>query len=73
MFKVFLRKKIRYEDIRKRTKVIDIAYRISKLKWRQWAGYVCSQTYPGVEIASWQTQRDLRSPLAWWAYDLRKV
>ncbi|KAJ0183997.1 hypothetical protein K1T71_000420 [Dendrolimus kikuchii] len=31
------------EDIRKRTKVTDIARKISKLKW-QWAGHVCRKT-----------------------------
>ncbi|KAJ0184012.1 hypothetical protein K1T71_000435 [Dendrolimus kikuchii] len=35
--------KIRNEDIRKRTKVTDIARKISKLKW-QWAGHICRRT-----------------------------
>lgn len=37
MLGVSLRDKSRNEEIRQRTKVIDIAERINKLKW-QWAG-----------------------------------
>ncbi|KAJ0181356.1 hypothetical protein K1T71_003441 [Dendrolimus kikuchii] len=43
MLGVSLMDKIRNEDIRKRTKVTDIARKISKLKW-QWAGHVCRRT-----------------------------
>jgi hypothetical protein len=43
MFGVFLRDRIRNELIRQRTKVTDIAHRISTLKW-QWAGYISRQT-----------------------------
>ncbi|CAG9122988.1 unnamed protein product [Plutella xylostella] len=34
---------IRNEEIRRRTKVTDIAYRVSKLKW-QWAGHIARRT-----------------------------
>ena len=39
MLGVSLKDRIRNEYIRQRTKVIDIAQRISKLKW-QWAGHI---------------------------------
>ena len=39
MLGVSLRDRIRNEEIRRRTKVTDIAHRISKLKW-QWAGHI---------------------------------
>ena len=40
---VSLADNIRNEVICKRTKIIDIARRISKLKW-QWAGHICRRT-----------------------------
>ncbi|CAH2087168.1 unnamed protein product [Euphydryas editha] len=41
MLGVSLKDKIRNEIFRERTKVTDIARRVSKLKW-QWAGHVTS-------------------------------
>ncbi|CAH2238501.1 jg5682 [Pararge aegeria aegeria] len=38
-----LRDRIRNDEIRRRTKVTNIAQRISKLQW-QWAGDVCRRT-----------------------------
>ena len=43
MFGVFLRDKLRNEDIRSRTRVTNMAHRISKLKW-QWAGHIVRRT-----------------------------
>ncbi|CAH2229251.1 jg18827 [Pararge aegeria aegeria] len=43
MLGVSLRDRIRNDEICRRTKVTDIAQRISKLKW-QWAGHVCRRT-----------------------------
>ncbi|RVE40575.1 hypothetical protein evm_014776 [Chilo suppressalis] len=43
MLGVSLKDRIRNEVIRQRTRVIDIAHRISKLKW-QWAGHICRRT-----------------------------
>jgi hypothetical protein len=40
---VSLRDRIRNYEIRKRTKVIDIARRIADLKW-QWSGYIVRRT-----------------------------
>ncbi|CAH2241350.1 jg15550 [Pararge aegeria aegeria] len=50
MLGISLRDKIRNEVIRQRTKVTDIAFRVSILKW-QWAGHVCRRTV-GVERSS---------------------
>jgi hypothetical protein len=43
MLGVSLRDRIRNQVIRQRTKVIDIAHRISILKW-QWAGHISRRT-----------------------------
>ncbi|CAH2236617.1 jg16456 [Pararge aegeria aegeria] len=43
MLRVSLRDQIRNEEIRGRTIVTDIAYRVAKLKW-QWAGDIARRT-----------------------------
>jgi hypothetical protein len=43
MLGVSLRDRIRNDDIRKRTKVTDIAPRIADLKW-QWIGHIARRT-----------------------------
>ncbi|CAH2244011.1 jg2521 [Pararge aegeria aegeria] len=43
MLGVSLRDQIRHEEIRRRTRVTDIAQRVAKLK-RQWAGYIARKT-----------------------------
>ncbi|KAL0819971.1 hypothetical protein ABMA28_007968 [Loxostege sticticalis] len=43
MLGVSLRDRIRNEEIRRRTKVTDIARRIANLKW-QWAGHIARRT-----------------------------
>ncbi|CAH2251949.1 jg13826 [Pararge aegeria aegeria] len=43
MLGVYLRDQIRNEEIRKRTRVTDIAQRVAKLKW-QWAGQLARRT-----------------------------
>jgi hypothetical protein len=43
MLEVSLRDRIRNDEIRKRTKVTDIARRIADLKW-QWAGHIAMRT-----------------------------
>ncbi|CAH2240827.1 jg13456 [Pararge aegeria aegeria] len=50
-----LRDRIRNDEIRRRTKVTDIAQRISKLKW-QWAGHVCRRTdgHWGRRVLEWR-------------------
>ena len=46
MLGVSLRDRIRNDEIRRRTKVTDIAQRIACLKW-QWAGYIARRTDRG--------------------------
>jgi hypothetical protein len=43
VFGISLRDRIRNQVIRHRTKVTDIAHRISMLKW-QWAGHISRRT-----------------------------
>ncbi|CAH2217516.1 jg340 [Pararge aegeria aegeria] len=43
MLEVSLRDQIRNEEIRRRTKVTDIAQRVAKLKW-QWVGHIVRRT-----------------------------
>ncbi|CAH2208160.1 jg21834 [Pararge aegeria aegeria] len=43
MLGVSLRDQIRNEEIRRRTRVTDIAQRVAKLKW-QWAGNIARRT-----------------------------
>ncbi|CAH2236091.1 jg4788 [Pararge aegeria aegeria] len=43
MLVVFLRDQIRNEEIRRRTRVTDIAQRVAKLKWK-WAGHIARRT-----------------------------
>lgn len=77
MLGVSLRDRIRNEVIRQRTKVIDIAYRISKLKW-QWAGHISRRTDNrwGKRVLEWRPRLGKRSvgrPQARWSDDLRKT
>ncbi|XP_046976516.1 uncharacterized protein LOC124542632 [Vanessa cardui] len=77
MLGVSLRDRIRNEAIRQRTKVIDIAHRISKLKW-QWAGHICRRTDNrwGKRVLEWRPRLGKRSvgrPGARWSDDLRKT
>ncbi|CAH2226578.1 jg22340, partial [Pararge aegeria aegeria] len=60
MFGVSLRDRIRNDEIRRRTKVTDIAQRISKLKW-QWAGHVCLRTDGrlGRRVLEWRPRIDI--------------
>ncbi|CAH2238493.1 jg5674 [Pararge aegeria aegeria] len=43
MLGVSLRDQIRNEEIRRRTRVIDIAQQVAKLKWN-WAGHIARRT-----------------------------
>lgn len=77
MLGVSLRDRIRNEVIRQRTKVIDIAHRISKLKW-QWAGHICRRTDNrwGKRVLEWRPRLGKRSvgrPQARWSDDLRRT
>jgi hypothetical protein len=75
MLGVSLKDRIRNEYIRQRTKVIDIAQRISKLKW-QWAGHISRRTDNrwGKRVLEWRPRLGKRSvgrPPARWDDDLR--
>ncbi|KAJ8705153.1 hypothetical protein PYW07_010980 [Mythimna separata] len=63
-------------DIRKRTKVTDIARRIAKLKW-QWAGHIASRTDGrwGRKVLEWRPRtgrRSVRRPPTRWTDDLAR-
>ncbi|CAH2233307.1 jg6231 [Pararge aegeria aegeria] len=55
MLGVSLRDQIRNEEIRRRTRVTDIAQRVAKLKW-QWAGYIARRTDGrwGLKVLEWR-------------------
>ncbi|CAH2235385.1 jg5953 [Pararge aegeria aegeria] len=77
MLGISLRDKIRNEVIRQRTKVTDIAFRVSVLKW-QWAGHVCRRTDGrwSRKVLEWRPRVGKRSvgrPPTRWSDDLRKV
>ncbi|CAH2237929.1 jg18732 [Pararge aegeria aegeria] len=77
MMGVSLQARIRNDDIRKRTKVTDIAHRISKLNW-QWAGHVCRRTdgHWGRRVLEWRPRigkRIVGRPPARWTDDLKNV
>jgi hypothetical protein len=62
MLEVSLRNRIRNQVIRQRTKVTDIAHRISKLKW-QWAGHISRRTDNrwGKRVLEWRPRLGKRS------------
>ena len=77
MLGVSLRDRIRNEDIRKRTKVTDVARRIAKLKW-QWAGHIARRTDGrwGRKVLEWRPRTGRRCvgrPPTRWTDDLVKV
>ncbi|CAG9131832.1 unnamed protein product [Plutella xylostella] len=68
---------IRNEEIRRRTKVTDIAKRISTLKW-QWAGHVARRADDrwSRKVLEWRPRvgkRRVGRPPTRWSDDLRKV
>jgi hypothetical protein len=76
MVGVSLRDRIRNQVIRQRTKVTDIAHRISMRKW-QWAGHISRRTNRwGKRILEWRPHLGKRSvgrPQARWIDDLRRT
>ena len=77
MLGVSLRDKIRNEDIRRRTKVTDIAFRVCRLKW-QWAGHIARRTDNrwGRKVLEWRPRIGKRSvgrPPTRWTDDIVKV
>jgi hypothetical protein len=59
---ISLRDRIRNDEIRKRTKVTDIARRIADLKW-QWAGHIARRTDSrwGGKVLEWRPRTGRRS------------
>ncbi|CAH2232469.1 jg19402 [Pararge aegeria aegeria] len=57
-----LRNKIRNVEIRRRTRVTDIAQRVAKLKW-QWAGHIFRRRDGrlGPKVLEWQPRNGKRS------------
>ncbi|CAH2266686.1 jg19836 [Pararge aegeria aegeria] len=77
MLGVSLRDQIRNEEIRRRTRVTDIAQRVAKLKW-QWAGHVARRTDGrwGLKVLEWRPRTGKRSvgrPPTRWTDDIRRV
>ncbi|CAH2268394.1 jg15848 [Pararge aegeria aegeria] len=77
MLGVSLRDQIRNEEIRRRTRVTNIAQRDAKLKW-QWAGHIARRTDGrwGLKVLEWRPRTSKRSvvwPPTRWADDLRRV
>ncbi|CAH2240412.1 jg3820 [Pararge aegeria aegeria] len=62
MLGVTLRDQIRIVEIRRRTKVTDIAQRVAKLKW-QWAGQIVRRKGGrwGPKVLGWQPRTGKRS------------
>jgi hypothetical protein len=77
MLGVSLRDRIQSQLIRQRSKVTDIAYRISVLKW-QWAGPISRKTHNrwGKRVLEWRPRLNKCSvgrPQARWSDDLRRT
>ncbi|XP_072938827.1 uncharacterized protein [Epargyreus clarus] len=77
MLGISLRDRIRNEEIRRRTKVTDIALKISKLKW-QWAGHIVRRTDNrwGRKVLEWRPRLGKRStgrPPTRWTDDLKRT
>jgi hypothetical protein len=77
MLGVSLRDRIRNQMIRQRTKVSDIAHRISILKW-QWAGHISRKTDNrwGKRVLEWRPRlgkRRVGRTQARWSDDLRRT
>ena len=77
MLGISLRDRIRNDEIRRRTKVVDIAQRISKLKW-QWAGHIARRTDGrwGRKVLEWRPhigKRSVGRPATRWTDDLIQV
>ncbi|CAH2226444.1 jg17684 [Pararge aegeria aegeria] len=74
---VSLRDQIRNEEIRRRTRVSDIAQRVAKLKW-QLAGHIARRTDGrwGLKMLEWRPRTSKRSvgrPPTRWIDDIRRV
>ncbi|CAH2238579.1 jg17165 [Pararge aegeria aegeria] len=66
MLGVSLRDQIRNEEIRRRTRVTEIAQRVAKLKW-QWAGHIVRRKDGrwDPKVLEWQPLHCARHGLSW--------
>ncbi|CAH2249803.1 jg6087 [Pararge aegeria aegeria] len=74
MLGVSLRDRIRNVEIRRRTRVTDIAQRVANLKW-QWAGHIVRRKDGrwGPKVLEWQPRTGKRSVGRWWTDDIKRV
>ncbi|CAH2245094.1 jg15932 [Pararge aegeria aegeria] len=77
MLGLSLRDQIRNEEIRRRTRVTDIAQRVAKLKWK-WAGHIARRTDGRwvSEKLEWRPRTGKRSvgrPPTRWTYEVKRV
>ncbi|CAH2243094.1 jg14115 [Pararge aegeria aegeria] len=77
MLGVSLRDQIRNVEIRRRTRVTDIAQRVAKLKW-QWAGHIVRRKTRrwGPKVLEWQPRTGKRSvgrPPTRWTDVIKRV
>ncbi|CAH2216181.1 jg23173 [Pararge aegeria aegeria] len=77
MLLVSLRDQIRNVEIRRRTRVTDIAQRVAKLKW-QWAGHIVRRRGGrwGHKVLEWQPRtgkRNVGRPPTRWTDDIRRA
>ncbi|CAH2229220.1 jg2624 [Pararge aegeria aegeria] len=77
MLGVSLRVQIRNKEIRRRTRVTDIAQRVAKLKWK-WAGHIARRTDGrwGSKVLEWRPRTGKRSigwPPTRWTDDIKRV
>ncbi|CAH2241948.1 jg9066 [Pararge aegeria aegeria] len=71
-----IRDQIRNEEIRRRTRVTDLAQRVAKLKW-QWAGHIARRTDGRGGLRCWNGdrtgKRSVGRPPTRWTDDIRRV
>ncbi|CAH2235424.1 jg13282 [Pararge aegeria aegeria] len=77
MLGVSLRDQIRNAEIRRRTRVTDIAQRVAKLKWK-WAGHIARRTDGrwGSKVLEWRPRTGKRSvgrPPTRWTDDIKRL
>ncbi|CAH2235140.1 jg16131 [Pararge aegeria aegeria] len=75
LLKVSLRDQVRNEEIRRRTRVTDIAQRVAKMKWT-WAGHIARRIDRrwGSKALEWRTRTGKRSvgrPTTRWTDDIK--
>lgn len=77
MLGISLRDKVRNEEIRRRSGVVDVIERVAELKWR-WVGHVARQNLLtwNNRLVHWrprQTKRSVGRPQKRWLDDVKKI